>query len=230
MTEAEYTECKEYFFEKTGFPGVIGCVDGTHIKILAPRKQYQHLYYNRKGFFSLNAMIVCDHKLRIRYMDARHAGSGHGSLIWNISHARRILRERYDAGERNFWLLEQFIMTPYRSTTEGSPKAIYNTKHAKARNIIERTTGVLKNSFRCLLAARQLHYTPSKATQIANVCAALHNICIDFCSRSANEDVHSQEQNLENCENIDCENIDDVENIANMEASQIREQIKTSFV
>ena len=46
------------FFKKTDFPGVIGCVDGTHIKILAPNKEDQHLYYNRKGFFSLNAMIV----------------------------------------------------------------------------------------------------------------------------------------------------------------------------
>lgn len=58
MTENEKTEAKVEFFEKTGFPGVIGCVDGTHIKILAPSKQDQHLYYNRKGFFSLNAMIV----------------------------------------------------------------------------------------------------------------------------------------------------------------------------
>lgn len=58
MTQNEKTEAKVEFFQKTGFPGVIGCVDGTHIKILAPSKQDQHLYYNRKGFFSLNAMIV----------------------------------------------------------------------------------------------------------------------------------------------------------------------------
>lgn len=58
MTEEEKTEAKLEFFEKTGFPGVIGCVDGTHIKILAPNKQDQHLYYNRKGYFSLNAMVV----------------------------------------------------------------------------------------------------------------------------------------------------------------------------
>lgn len=58
MTENERTEAKVEFFKKTGFPGVIGCVDGTHIKILTPRKQDQHRYYNRKGFFSINAMIV----------------------------------------------------------------------------------------------------------------------------------------------------------------------------
>ncbi|XP_036319861.1 putative nuclease HARBI1 isoform X1 [Rhagoletis pomonella] len=232
MTDAEKTEAKEYFFQKTGFPGVIGCVDGSHIKILAPNKQDQHLYYNRKGFFSLNAMIICDHKMRIRYFDARYAGSGHDSLIWNISQARTILKERYDAGERRCWLLgdagyplEPYIMTPYRSAAEGSPEAIYNNKHAKARNIVERTIGVLKNRFRCLLGARQLHYTPSKATQIANVCAALNNICIEFGSHITNEDADIAELNEDNVDNTD-----DVENSINIEASQIREQIKNSFV
>lgn len=58
MTEEEKAECKLYFFEKTGFPGIIGCIDGSHIKIQAPKKDDQNMYYNRKGFFSLNAMLV----------------------------------------------------------------------------------------------------------------------------------------------------------------------------
>lgn len=43
--------------------------------------------------------------MRIRYLDARHAGSAHDSLIWNMSHAKQILRERYDGGDRNSWIL-----------------------------------------------------------------------------------------------------------------------------
>lgn len=58
MSEDETIECKRFFYERTGFPGVIGCVDGTHIKIVGPCKSSQNLYYNRKGFFSINAMIV----------------------------------------------------------------------------------------------------------------------------------------------------------------------------
>ena len=58
MSEEEKFQAKLHFYEKTGFPGVIGCVDGTHIKILTPGKDIQHLYYNRKGFYSLNAMVV----------------------------------------------------------------------------------------------------------------------------------------------------------------------------
>lgn len=122
--------------------------------------------------------------------------------------------------------LEPYIMTPYRSAQEGSPEAIFNVKHAKARNIVERTIGVLKNRFRCLLGARQLHYKPCKATQITNVCVALHNICIAY--------------GVDTCiEHIDCENIDieanvetghNIENTVSIEASEIRDQIKGSFI
>ncbi|XP_058985683.1 putative nuclease HARBI1 [Musca domestica] len=167
--------------------------------------------------------------MRIRYLDARHAGSAHDSLIWNMSHAKQILRERYDGGDRNSWILgdagyplEPYLMTPYRSSQEGSAEAVFNNKHAKARNIIERTIGVLKNRFRCLLGARQLHYKREKATKIANVCSALHNICIAYGVNDLSEDVPVQLSN-ENVENED-------ENIQSIEASQIRDQIKSTFV
>lgn len=57
MSEEEKQDAKRYFYERSGIPGVIMCVDGTHIKIHKPCVD-PHLYYNRKGFFSLNAMIV----------------------------------------------------------------------------------------------------------------------------------------------------------------------------
>ncbi|XP_061395895.1 putative nuclease HARBI1 [Musca vetustissima] len=226
MTNAEKNEAKLYFFEKTDFPGVIGCVDGTHIKIQAPSKEDQHLYFNRKGYFSLN---VCDHKMRIRFLDARYAGSAHDSLIWNDSIVKRVLQERYTNGERNTWLLgdagyplQPYLMTPYRSTVEGSPEAIFNTKHAKARNIVERTIGVLKNRFRCLLGARQLHYAPSKATKLTNVCAALHNICIDYGIDSIEDIVQDAGYSAENSQPVD---VHEEQRTLNIEASYIREQI-----
>lgn len=114
-------------------------------------------------------------------------------------------------------------MTPYRSTIDGSPEAIYNTKHAKARNIVERTIGVLKNRFRCLLGARQLHYKPAKAIKIVNVCAALHNICIEY-GLDLYEDNFNEENNQPDLQ------VHDVEIMQSTEASAIREQIKQSFL
>lgn len=57
MTENEKNAIKAAFYAENGFPGVFGCVDGTHIGIIAP-KENEHLFLNRKGFHSLNAMIA----------------------------------------------------------------------------------------------------------------------------------------------------------------------------
>lgn len=58
LNHDEIEEIRGHFFEKFGFPGVIGCVDGTHIAIKPPPAELRHLFYNRKGFHSLNVAIV----------------------------------------------------------------------------------------------------------------------------------------------------------------------------
>ncbi|XP_065094631.1 putative nuclease HARBI1 [Ochlerotatus camptorhynchus] len=188
--EAENNAIKVAFYEKTGFPGIIGCVDGTHVKIIAPPSNIQHLFYNRKGFHSLNVMLVCDHKLRIRYVDSNNPGSNHDSFIWNKSPLDEELKNRNRNGERNTWLLgdagyplKPYLVTPFRSsssTQSSESQAKFNEIHSKARMTVERAIGVLKNVFRCTLGARQLHYKPEKAAKIVNVCCALHNLRLQF--------------------------------------------------
>ena len=60
-TAAERQEIKQGFFEKGGFPGVIGCIDGTHIRIQGPTA-HESDFVNRKGFHSINVQAICDHK------------------------------------------------------------------------------------------------------------------------------------------------------------------------
>jgi len=43
------------------FPCVIGCVDGTHIRIQAPHEN-ENGYVNRKGFHSINVQGICNHE------------------------------------------------------------------------------------------------------------------------------------------------------------------------
>lgn len=57
-TQEEERRAKIYFFEKSRIPNVVGAIDGTHIKIIGPNKDLQHVYYNRKGYYSINAMLV----------------------------------------------------------------------------------------------------------------------------------------------------------------------------
>ncbi|XP_055643964.1 putative nuclease HARBI1 [Toxorhynchites rutilus septentrionalis] len=231
MNEEEINAIKLAFYEKTGFPGVIGCVDGTHIRIISPSADLQHLYYNRKGFHSLNVMLVCDHKHMIRYVDANNPGSNHDSFIWNKSPLDAMLNERFQNGERNTWLLgdagyplKPYLVTPFRtsiSTPSSQRQTKFNEMHSKTRMIVERTIGVLKNVFRCTLGARQLHYKPEKAARIVNVCCALHNLRLQF-------NVPIDEQNwlpIVNNEVIDATPSDAV----NLSANDIRQQIMNSI-
>lgn len=56
-TRDQQADTKRYFYDKGRFPGIIGCVDGTHVKIITPSRN-EHLFFNRKGYHSVNAMIV----------------------------------------------------------------------------------------------------------------------------------------------------------------------------
>lgn len=232
VEEGEKDAIKLGFFEKTGFPGVIGCVDGTHVKIITPTANVQHLYYNRKGFHSLNVMLVCDHKQRIRYVDANNSGASHDSFIWNNSPLDRRLNEKYISGERQTWLLgdagyplKPYLITPFRfsaSTSSFPRQSKFNEIHSKTRMVVERTIGVLKNVFRCIIGARQLHYTPKKAAKIVNVCCALHNLRIKFNVPVDDEDWVS----TENSPSIESVAVDEHD----LSANNIRLEIMNSIV
>lgn len=46
--------------EANNFPGVVGCLDGTQIALVAPKfAQHPELYVNRKGYHSINTQVVC---------------------------------------------------------------------------------------------------------------------------------------------------------------------------
>lgn len=68
-------------------------------------------------------------------------------------------------------------MTPILDAVPGSPDYHYTNLHVRTRNIIERTIGLLKARFRCLLVHRVLHYKPRMVASIVIACAILHNIC-----------------------------------------------------
>ncbi|XP_049301923.1 putative nuclease HARBI1 [Bactrocera dorsalis] len=186
MSEEEKQQARSKFYSRSGIPNVIGCIDGTHIAIYAPTTN-KHLYLNRKGFFSINAMIACDHDMNIRFVDARYAGSTHDSFVWNNSSLKACLEAAHQNGDQNSiylgdsgYPLSPYLLTPFRHAESGTRESIFNKKHAKARNVVERTIGVLKCRFRCLLSDRKMRYDPAKVTSVINICCALHNICKKF--------------------------------------------------
>ncbi|CAG2189298.1 HARBI1 [Mytilus edulis] len=60
-TERQKNINKRAFYEKAGFPNVIGCIDGTHVHIQAPTED-EPAYVNRKGFHSINVQVISKNK------------------------------------------------------------------------------------------------------------------------------------------------------------------------
>lgn len=55
-SRAEAGRMKQKFYAMQQFPNVVGCVDGTHVRIQAPQ-EVEHEYVNRKNFHSINVQV-----------------------------------------------------------------------------------------------------------------------------------------------------------------------------
>jgi hypothetical protein len=72
--------------------------------------------------------------------------------------------------------LEPWLMTPIHHAVEGTPEYAYTRAHCQTRNCVERLFGTWKNTFRCLMEDRVLHYEPVVAAKIVLALAVLHNM------------------------------------------------------
>uniref|UniRef100_W8C221 Putative nuclease HARBI1 n=1 Tax=Ceratitis capitata TaxID=7213 RepID=W8C221_CERCA len=186
MTEQEENKVKLKFYNETEVPSIIGCVDCTHIAIQCPRLDTSHVYRNDTGGFSINALIICDVDLMVRYIDARNPGENDDDFVWQKSDPNLYFKSKYDAGKRNFWLigdtdfkLQPYLMTPYREPVE-SYEVNYNEKCLKAQSIMEKCLNAIESRFPVLTHPKGMHYLPEKATKIINVCCAIHNACVFY--------------------------------------------------
>ncbi|XP_071500727.1 putative nuclease HARBI1 [Diadema antillarum] len=176
-TMEEVREAQVAFFEISGFPQVVGVVDGTHVRLNgAPLGEREYAYVNRKHFHSINVQIVCAANYKIIDLVARWPGSSHDSRILQNSVLGRCFEGLKlhglllgDSG----YALRPWIMTPVLNPTTPAENA-YNRAHASTRVIIEQVNGQLKHKFRCLLHGMQM--TPKRAGRVVTACAILHNL------------------------------------------------------
>ena len=68
-----------------GFPNVIGCVDGTHIRLHRVPKETENDFVNRKRYHSINVQFIADHTYKFIEVVAEWPGSTHDSFIFSQS-------------------------------------------------------------------------------------------------------------------------------------------------
>ena len=117
--QSQFPAIESQFRHASNFPGVIGCVDGTHIPLKVPNNNQAELFRCRKGYKSLNVQMVCGPSPDnlIYDVDARWPGSTHDATVW----AQSRFASRCHAIPSEFHLLgdsaypsKTYLLTPYK--------------------------------------------------------------------------------------------------------------------
>ena len=182
--EVNQLQIQAKFFELYGFPKVLGCIDGTHVPILAPPSD-EDLFVNRKNFHSINIQANCDSDLKFIDVVAKWPGCTHDAFIWRQSG----INQRIASGDIptvNGWFLGDSgyplrpnLLTPIISPATPSERR-YNKAFLKTRKTIECAFGVWKSRWRSMdKTGGTLCYLPDRVCRSVVATMVLHNICID---------------------------------------------------
>uniref|UniRef100_A0AAZ1XUX0 Putative nuclease HARBI1 n=1 Tax=Oreochromis aureus TaxID=47969 RepID=A0AAZ1XUX0_OREAU len=146
---------KRAFMDIAGFHGVVGVIDGTHGRIIAPSED-EAVFVNRRNFHSINVQIVFNAACKILDIVAKWPGSTHDARMLSESGIRQLFERRYvpanchllgDSG----YPCKPWLLTPYLQPRQ------------------------LKRRFHVLHGEVRLR--PEKVSKVIIACAILHNIC-----------------------------------------------------
>ncbi|XP_052701843.1 putative nuclease HARBI1 [Crassostrea angulata] len=190
-TTREKMAIKKRFYGISGFPAVIGAVDGTHVRIIAP-SEHESVYVNRKGFHSINTQAICDHEGRFTNIVAKWPGSNHDSFIFRGSnvgidlevHHRGIDVDGVLLGDSGY-ACGRYLVTPFLRPVNQAQQN-YNAAHTRTRAVIERCFGWWKRRFMVLHG--EIKCKPERVSKIIVACAVLHNIALDRKETMAEDD------------------------------------------
>lgn len=184
----------EDFFEmerKFRFPGAIGAIDGTHVRILPPslkggKRHMREAFYNRKQFHSLNIQAVCDSETQFIDVYAKYPGSVHDARIFvnsdlykSVTSGDIVVPNRYHLLADAAYPCSDFVLPPFRDNgVLTAQQREFNKQHSRSRVVIERAFGMMKSRFRIFYGTVQVPRVQVPALFVAG--CALHNLCVKF--------------------------------------------------
>ncbi|XP_071636848.1 putative nuclease HARBI1 isoform X2 [Temnothorax longispinosus] len=174
----------EDFLKAKGFPKVIGALDGSHIKIRAPKEDAAS-YICRKQFHAIHLQAVCNAKSVFTHCYAGHVGSVHDARVFRSSTLARYIEmpNKYFPSDTHIiadaaYAIHPHVIVPFRDNGHLTTfQKNYNFCLSSTRMAIERAFGLLKVRFRILLDCLPLTNI-KKIPQVILACCVLHNICI----------------------------------------------------
>lgn len=172
-------------------PAVIGCIDGSYVKIQCPANKVASTYCNRHHYLSLTLQAVCDHKRR--FLDAFTGTSSkmHDSHVFSLSPLSKniasVCQGRYHILGDAAYPLREYLLTPYRDYgAMNKQQKGFNFKFSGTRVLIENAFSTLKKRFRQLMYL-ELH-TIHWLNKFIISCCILHNLCIDYGDEEPDDD------------------------------------------
>ncbi|KAE9075851.1 hypothetical protein PF006_g28247, partial [Phytophthora fragariae] len=166
------------------FDQAVVAIDGVHVPVMVSVEDAE-IFRNRKGWTSTNVLIVSDWQVNVAFIYPGAEGAAHDSMVLAHSNFLQVLPDHVyvlaDAG----YAFHPQILTPYRGVryhlkefAEGTgrpqtAKELFNVRHAKARNVVERLNGSMNRRFRILRVPIECEFVVVKAIIFA--CASLHN-------------------------------------------------------
>ena len=173
--------------EKTNgaMQGCVGAVDGLCVHICKPRLSDSNapaIFFNRKGFYSLNLQAICNANYEIIWFDFNAVGSTHDATALAMTHLQQKLDDEalpgqyFIAGDDAYSANAEQIVTPFPGSQLPADKDNFNFYLSNSRISIEQTFGILVARFGVLW--RRLDTRLALTTKILKACIALHNYCL----------------------------------------------------
>lgn len=167
-------------FEEGGFPGVVGLIDGTHVRIRAPMEE-PDAYINRKKFHSINVQVICDENMVFTDILAGWPGSVHDSRVLRNSNVYNMAANKFPGNAHLLgdggYPLQTWLMTPYRDNGHLTPEqTFFNSVLSSNRQTVERSIRLLKGRWRKL---QYLDHLDQKLIVLIIISGCvLHNVCL----------------------------------------------------
>ena len=176
--------------QHTGFPMVVGAVDGTHIPIMQPYINSQD-YFAYKMKYTINVQGVCHYKGQFIDVDIRWPGGTHDAKVFSYSSINSVLKNHSQPylcrtilpgrdkvgmlllGDPAYPLLPH-VMKEF-ATCNTNSQVIFNQMLRDARNAIECAYGRLKARWQIL--RMPINFKLQDVPLIIFTCFVLHNWC-----------------------------------------------------